>query len=127
MGKTIILTAAILMALAVALGAFGAHALKSQISGEMLKVYQTGVDYHFYHALGLLLVGVLAINKPAGLLNWSALFLAVGILLFSGSLYLLAITGIKMLGAITPFGGLSFIAAWILLFVAVLKMPAKEV
>lgn len=115
------------MALAVALGAFGAHALKSQISVEMLKVYQTGVDYHFYHALGLLLLGVLAIKKPARLLNWSALFLALGILLFSGSLYFLAITGIKMLGAITPFGGLSFIAGWMLLFFAVLKLPIKEV
>lgn len=121
MSKTILMTASILLALAVAIGAFGAHGLKSHLSGEMIQIYKTGVEYHFYHALGLLLIGVLAISFPSELLKWSAIFLAAGILLFSGSLYVLAITGIKWLGAITPFGGLSFIAGWVLLFVAVLK------
>lgn len=121
MSKTILMTASILLALAVAIGAFGAHGLKSHLSGEMIQIYKTGVEYHFYHALGLLLIGVLAFSFPSELLKWSAIFLAAGILLFSGSLYVLAITGIKWLGAITPFGGLSFIAGWVLLFVAVLK------
>lgn len=121
MSKTILMIAAVMMALAVAIGAFGAHGLKSHLSDEMLQTYKTGVDYHFYHALGLLLVGVLSLNMPSGLLNWSAILLAAGIVLFSGSLYVLAITGIKWLGAVTPLGGLSFIAGWILLFAAVWK------
>ncbi len=121
MSKTIIMTASVLLALAVAIGAFGAHGLKSHLSDELLQTFKTGVEYHFYHALGLLLVGMLSLSMPSGWLNWSAILLTVGIILFSGSLYVLAITGIKWLGAITPFGGLSFIAGWILLFIAVLK------
>jgi len=121
MSKMILLTAAVLLAVAVAVGAFGAHALKAKISPDLLQVYKTGVEYHFYHALGLLLVGILSINWPSGLLNWSALFLTLGIFLFSGSLYVMAILGIRWLGAVTPFGGLSFIAGWILLFIAVWK------
>lgn len=126
MTKTILLSSSILLALAVAIGAFGAHGLKAHLSSEMLQIYKTGVEYHFYHALGLLLIGVLSISHPLSLLNWSALFLTVGIFLFSGSLYILTITGIKWLGAITPIGGVSFIAGWIFLFVAVFKyIPIK--
>ena len=121
MSKTILMTASILLALAVAIGAFGAHGLKSHVSGEMLQNYKTGVEYHFYHALGLLLIGVLAISMPSAYLKWSAILFTAGIVLFSGSLYVLAVTGIKTLGAITPLGGLSFIAGWILLFVGVWK------
>ena len=115
------MTASILLALAVAIGAFGAHGLKSHISVEMMQIYKTGVEYHFYHALGLLFIGVLSVSYPSGLLNWSAIMLAVGIILFSGSLYVLAITGINWLGVITPFGGLCFIAGWVLLFITVWK------
>ena len=121
MSKLILMTASILLALAVAIGAFGAHGLKSHISVEMIQIYKTGVEYHFYHALGLLFIGVLSVSYPSGLLNWSAILLAVGIILFSGSLYVLAITGINWLGAITPFGGLCFIAGWVLLFITVWK------
>jgi len=121
MSKTILMTASILLALAVAIGAFGAHGLKQHISGEMLQTYKTGVEYHFYHALGLLLIGVLAISFPSELLKWSAIFMVAGIVLFSGSLYVLAISGIKWIGAITPVGGLGFIAGWVLLFFAVWK------
>lgn len=121
MSKTILLTASVVLTLAVIIGAFGAHGLKSHLTNEMLQVYKTGVEYHFYHALGLLLIGVLSVSIPSGLLNWSAIFLTLGIVLFSGSLYVLAITGIKWIGAITPLGGLSFIAGWILLFAAVWK------
>ncbi len=121
MSKAIIMTASVFLALAVAIGAFGAHGLKSHISAEMIQIYKTGVEYHFYHALGLLLVGVLEIVMPSVSFKWPAIFLSAGIILFSGSLYVLAITGIKALGAITPLGGLSFIVGWIILFVTVWK------
>ncbi|MHA7112448.1 DUF423 domain-containing protein [Sunxiuqinia elliptica] len=121
MNKTILLTAAFLLALAVILGAFGAHGLKEKLGNEMMQIYKTGVEYHFYHALGLLLVGVLSAQMPSSLMNWSAICLTVGIVIFSGSLYTLAITGVRWLGAITPLGGLSFIAGWVLLFIAVWK------
>jgi uncharacterized membrane protein YgdD (TMEM256/DUF423 family) len=121
MSKTIIVTASILLAFAVAIGAFGAHGLKAHLSEAMLQTWKTGVEYHFYHALGLLLIGVLSVSMQSNLLNWSAIFLFAGIILFSGSLYILAITGIKWLGAITPLGGISFIVGWVLLAVAVYK------
>jgi len=121
MAKTILMIASILLALAVALGAFGAHGLKSQLSTDMLQTWKTGVEYHFYHALGLLLIGILAVSNPSELVKWSAILLTAGIVLFSGSLYALAISGIKWLGAITPLGGLSFIAGWVLLFLTVWK------
>ena len=121
MSKIILMISATLLALAVAFGAFGAHALKTQLSAEMLQTWKTAVDYHFYHALGLLLIGVLALSFPASSLKWAAIFLTAGIFLFSGSLYTLSLTGIKWLGAITPVGGISFILGWIMLFVAVWK------
>jgi len=121
MSRIIITVASVMLALAVAIGAFGAHGLKAHLTPEMLQTYKTGVEYHFYHALGLLLVGVLSVSMPSNLLNWSTFLLALGIILFSGSLYVLAISGIKWLGAITPLGGLSFIAGWIFLFLAVWK------
>ena len=121
MSKIILMISAALLALAVAFGAFGAHALKTQLSAEMLQTWKTAVDYHFYHALGLLLIGVLALSFPASSLKWAAIFLTAGIFLFSGSLYTLSLTGIKWLGAITPVGGISFILGWIILFVAVWK------
>lgn len=121
MTKTILLAATVLLALAVAIGAFGAHGLKAHLSEAMLQTWKTGVEYHFYHALGLLLIGILSVIMPSNLLNWSAAFLYAGIILFSGSLYVLALTGVKWLGAITPLGGISFIAGWVLLAVAVFK------
>lgn len=121
MSKIILMTAALLLALAVAFGAFGAHALKTQLSAEMLQTWKTAVDYHFYHAIGLLVVGVLMISFPSTSLKWAAILLTLGIFLFSGSLYALALTGIKWLGAITPLGGVSFIAGWVMLFVAAWK------
>ncbi|WP_347839765.1 DUF423 domain-containing protein [uncultured Draconibacterium sp.] len=122
MGKTIILIAAVLLAIALSVGAFGAHGLKPHLSSELMEVYKTGVEYHFYHALGLLLVGVFALHKPGVYLKWSAILLTTGIVLFSGSLYVMAISGIKWLGAVTPLGGISFIAGWILLFLAAKKI-----
>jgi uncharacterized membrane protein YgdD (TMEM256/DUF423 family) len=121
MSKIILMTAALLMSLAVAAGAFGAHALKTHLSAEMLQTWKTAVDYHFYHALGLLLIGVLALVLPGLNTKWPAILLFTGIVLFSGSLYTMALTGIKVLGAITPLGGLSFIAGWLLLLFNVWK------
>ena len=108
---------AIALALAVMIGAFGAHGLRGRISDEMLAIYERAVFYHAVHALGMLIVGLLArvgalAEKRAA---WVAGLLLAGIVLFSGSLYVLAITGVRTLGAVTPFGGLSFIAAWLLL------------
>jgi uncharacterized membrane protein YgdD (TMEM256/DUF423 family) len=118
--KTVV-SGAVFMALGVLLGAFGAHALKAQLSPELLQVYQTGVEYQFYHALGLLLIGTIGFRMDSKWLRWSAILLIAGILLFSGSLYALALSGIKSLGAITPIGGLSFVAGWVCLVVGVAK------
>lgn len=108
---------AIALALAVIIGAFGAHALEGRLDAYSRGVYETAVMYHFFHALGILIVSMLARNGAltearTALVCW---LLSAGILLFSGSLYALAISGVRALGAVTPFGGLSFIAAWVLL------------
>ncbi|MDF7826338.1 DUF423 domain-containing protein [Pontiellaceae bacterium B12227] len=108
-------------ALGVMIGAFGAHGLQGKLSDKMLTVYQTGVQYHFYHTFALLAVGLLALKFQSGLLTSSGWSFLVGILLFSGSLYALSITGISKLGAITPIGGLFFIIGWVLLTLAVFK------
>lgn len=108
--------------LAVAFGAFGAHALKTRIAPELMPVYRTGVEYHFYHALGLMLVGLAAFHLPeSACLRGAGWAMLAGIVLFSGSLYLLALTGLTWLGAITPFGGAAFIAAWALFAAAVIQ------
>jgi uncharacterized membrane protein YgdD (TMEM256/DUF423 family) len=107
---------------AVALGAFGAHALKTRLSTEMLALWHTGVEYHAYHSLGLLAVGLVATQIPESmLLKWSGWLMLAGIVLFSGSLYALALSGERWLGAITPIGGAAFLAAWGLFVIAVLK------
>jgi len=106
------------MALAVLLGAFGAHGLKGTLTEKYLEIYNTGVFYHLIHSLGLIIIGNLQKEKTKG----SGIFLLAGILLFSGSLYLLAITGIKWLGLITPLGGISFIIGWLTLALAYRKI-----
>lgn len=99
--------------LAVAFGAFAAHGLRERLSPEMLSTFQTGAQYHMYHALALFGVGLLALNFPAATLpRISGYLFQLGIILFCGSLYALSITGIRWLGAITPLGGLAFLAAW---------------
>lgn len=118
--KIFLTLAAALLALAVALGAFGAHALRARLTPELLAVYQTAVQYHFYHALGLALIGLLALHWPeSGWLRAAGWSMVGGLILFSGSLYFLSLTGVRALGAITPIGGLAFIAAWLLLAYAV--------
>jgi uncharacterized membrane protein YgdD (TMEM256/DUF423 family) len=110
-------TGALLLAAAVMLGAFGAHGLRGRLDAYAIGIYERAVFYHFVHALGLLIVPVLArvgALSPATA-SWVCVLLLAGILIFSGSLYALAITGVRTLGAITPVGGLAFIAAWLLL------------
>jgi uncharacterized membrane protein YgdD (TMEM256/DUF423 family) len=108
--------------LAVVLGAFGAHALRAKLAPDLLAIYQTAVQYHFWHALGLLGIGIVAIHMPTSLtLKWAGWVMLAGIMLFSGSLYVLALTGARWLGAVTPFGGAAFILGWALLAVAVVR------
>lgn len=115
MDRLFFLLGALAAFVAVGLGAFGAHSLQGKLSPDLLGVFETGVRYQMYHALALLAVAWAVTrwpSSPAGLAGW--LFLA-GIILFSGSLYLLALTGVRILGAITPLGGLAFLAGWALL------------
>lgn len=108
---------AALLALAVAMGAFGAHALRKRLDAYAISIYEKAVFYHFVHALGILIVYLLARTRaiPVGGLDTAGWLLFIGIILFSGSLYALAMTGVRALGAITPIGGLAFVAGWIVL------------
>jgi len=111
--KFLIISGAIAMALGVVLGAFGAHGLKDRLGMEMIGVWQTAVQYHLLHALGLILLGILLNQNPEMIgLKTAGLFLLSGILLFSGSLYILAVANVPWLGPVTPFGGLLFITGW---------------
>ena len=115
-----LMLAAVLMAVAVALGAFGAHALRARVPPEMQSVWQTAVTYHAWHALALLGTGLYLSHRPdATLPGWSAWLFVAGIVLFSGSLYALVLTGTRALGAVTPLGGAAFIAGWLVLAFAV--------
>lgn len=111
-----ILTSSVSGLIATCFGAFGSHALKFKLSIEMLTIYQTAVSYQFYHSLALLLLGLLMLQYNNKYLRVSGFMFSIGLLLFSGSLYLLAITGIKLLGIITPFGGIAYLIAWLMLF-----------
>jgi uncharacterized membrane protein YgdD (TMEM256/DUF423 family) len=120
--KLFLALGAVLAAAAVALGAFGAHALKDRLAPDALAVYRTAVEYHFYHALGLLLVGTLAMRiAESTALAAAGWLMFAGTLLFSGSLYLLAVLQVRWLGMVTPLGGVAFIAAWLLFAWAVLR------
>lgn len=114
-GRTVAAIGALNAALAVIAGAFGAHALSERLADNLLRAFETGAQYHFYHALGLIALGVAMAQWPQarGLRAVFWLMLA-GIVLFCGSLYALALSGVGVLGAITPLGGLAFIAAWVL-------------
>ncbi|MDP3875510.1 MAG: DUF423 domain-containing protein [Methylobacter sp.] len=106
----------------VAMGAFGAHGLKAILSPELLTIYQTGATYQMYHALGLIAIALFHRQAPdSKLLHWAGWLMFIGILLFSGSLYLLALLSLKWLGMITPLGGVCFITAWLLLSIFAAK------
>jgi uncharacterized membrane protein YgdD (TMEM256/DUF423 family) len=120
---TIIQSAAIFGVIAVGIGAFGAHGLKAVLEETgRIETFETAVKYHFYHSLGLFLIGILALVKPDWKgLSFSAICMILGILIFSGSLYILSLTGITWLGAITPLGGVAFILGWMGIFRAAIK------
>lgn len=107
--------AAVSGAIAVAVGAFAAHVLKAQLPADMLAIIHTGVQYQFYHTLALLLVASLPANAHRGWLRASAILFSIGLLLFPGSLYVLAVSGVRGLGMITPIGGMAFIGGWLIL------------
>ncbi|PXX56665.1 Uncharacterized membrane protein YgdD, TMEM256/DUF423 family [Pseudomonas sp. LAMO17WK12:I10] len=106
----------------VALGAFAAHGLKNRLSAEYLAIFHTGVTYQLVHALALLAVALLATQIPGRLATWAGGSFASGILLFSGSLYLLTLTGFSKLGIVTPFGGLAFLVGWLCLGLAAWRL-----
>ena len=127
MNKTYLVIAAVLGAVSVMLGAFGAHGLKSRMNAEAFDIFETAVKYQFYHAFALLAVAIIAQYMPGSLLNWSGRCFVAGIVIFCGSLYLLSyfkMNGndqMNWLGAVTPIGGLCFIAGWLLLAIAAIK------
>ena len=121
-GRTALIAAALLAFLAVALGAFGAHALKTRVAPDLQPVWQTAVQYHGWHALALFGVGLLMLHFPDRIeLGWAAWLFVAGIALFSGSLYALALTGNRSLGAITPIGGVAFLLGWLVVAWAIGK------
>lgn len=110
--------------LSVALGAFGAHALKTRLTPDMLTIFETGVRYQMYHTLALLVTGFLALQMPQANFERSALCFLIGVLIFSGSLYLLVGTNTKTWGAVTPIGGLFLLAGWFLFVLSAWKSAA---
>jgi len=120
MDRTFLLAGAIAGLIAVGFGAFGAHGLRERLTPDMLGVFETGVRYHMYHALALLLTAALVPRMPGKAITLAGWLFVAGIVLFSGSLYLLAVTGVRVLGAITPFGGVALLAGWVSLVIAAL-------
>jgi uncharacterized membrane protein YgdD (TMEM256/DUF423 family) len=127
MHKLFLSIGALLGGIAVALGAFGAHGLKKIVTADTVNTFQTGVQYQMYHALALIAVAIVFEKFPPKLMGWAGVSFCIGILLFSGSLYLLTIlkatgkVGLEGVGIITPIGGLFFIVGWLLLFAGVMK------
>ena len=122
--KFYIILGAVFAFLAVAFGAFGAHALKNILTDHYAAVWETAVQYQMFHALGLIVIGILmskSLIGPTPLLSRAGILMFIGVLLFSGSLYVLATTQIKILGAITPIGGVLFLISWILIIIAAAK------
>lgn len=121
--KTWLAVAAVSAAVAVAAGAFGAHGLKARLSPDLLEIFETGARYHLMHALALMGVALLGLAQPKASIGGPAGALLIGTVIFSGSLYLLALTGTRWLGAITPIGGTAFLIGWIWLAVVAVRLP----
>ena len=121
MERIFFLSGAISAFLGVTLGAFAAHGLKTRLSSEMFNIFEVGVRYHMYHALALLAVSWACGRWPGLLTNLSGWLFIIGTVVFSGSLYILSLTGLRWLGAITPLGGLAFLGGWVCLIWAILK------
>lgn len=113
--ERIIAVGALFALISVAAGAFGAHGLKDSLTDYQLSVFNTGVEYQTMHALGLIFIGILKQQFPSHRLDIATILMIVGILLFSGSLYTLSLTGIKWLGMVTPFGGVCFLLSWLMI------------
>ena len=128
MSKLFLILGSINAATAVSMGAFGAYFLKTKIPEEMLSVFQTAVQYHFYHSLGLMIIGVLTISiKPEKYLGIAGWMMFIGIILFSGSLYILSTTATRWVGIITPFGGIAFIVSWVFIAITVWKWSSINI
>lgn len=126
--NTLLITGSVFMALGVAFGAFGAHIVQDILSPDRFQVYQTGVEYHFYHAIGLLILGAVTYNaENSGWFSLSGYSFVAGILIFSGSLYVLTLTDTGWLGAITPLGGIAFILGWVFFAVGVVAKSQIDV
>ena len=123
LARNILVTGGLLMALGVVLGAVGTHALRARLSPDDLGVFETAVRYHLYNALGLLIIGAVALVASPSLLRWSAGFIVVGIVLFSGALYAASLGAPRFIHVLPPFGGLALIAGWILFAVAIWRVP----
>jgi len=119
--RSFIATAAILMFTGVAAGAFGAHGLKQMLSADMLAIWQTAVTYQMVHGLGMLALGIMLQQQDNALLRKAAWAMLAGVIIFSGSLYALALTGVRILGAITPIGGVALLAGWAMLAWAAIR------
>ena len=122
MDRTFLWVGALAGFVGVALGAFGAHGLRTRLSAEMLTVFETGVRYQMYHALAILIVALAAARLDGWLIRFAGWLFTAGIVLFSGSLYALALSGVTVLGAVTPLGGLAFLAGWAALVIASLRL-----
>ena len=122
--KFFLIAGAVNALISVGMGAFGAHGLEGKVSDHYIAIWETAAKYQMYHALGLILIGILqsqALLGAASQLNWAGWLMLAGIIIFSGSLYVLALTQIGVLGAITPIGGVAFIAGWIMVILAAVK------
>ena len=127
MPKFFLLMGAVNTFICIALGAFGAHGLKNVLTPEMLTIFHTGLQYHIYHALGLLFVGMLLLHfAKSRLMELAGWFMLLGIVLFSVSLYVMTLADVREIGMITPFGGLSYMLAWLILSVAIWKDVTTE-
>jgi uncharacterized membrane protein YgdD (TMEM256/DUF423 family) len=116
--RQLVIAASLTLLIGVAAGAFGAHGLRSRLDVDMMAVWQTAVLYQLVHGLGMLAIAVLGSRMPSPLLSHAGTLMFLGVVIFSGSLYVLATTGVKWLGAVTPIGGLAFIGAWAMVALA---------
>ena len=121
--KTYIIIGALLSAVGIALGAFGSHSLKTKFNPEELVIYDIATRYLMYHAIGIISLGILGYNVPNSIVKIPIIIMIIGIVLFSGSLYLISIKGYTKLGVITPLGGTAFIVSWVLLAINIFKLP----
>ncbi|ANU10001.1 hypothetical protein A1A1_06432 [Planococcus antarcticus DSM 14505] len=122
--KFFLIAGAVNALLSVAFGAFGAHLLEGRVADKYLYTWQTAVQYQMFHSIGLIVVAILMSSSllgSLGALNWAGYLMLAGIVIFSGSLYVLSLTGISVLGAVTPIGGVAFIAAWVMVIIAAVK------